>query len=157
MGSRLFALLGVLTVVAVPARGAPRDLPERYAELLRADLRAAKTEILGESLHLSEPQASAFWPIYRAYEEELGTVSARRVALVREFVEKSGSLSDERAAVLADQWFSIQKERLAILERAHSRVRNALGAKVAARFVQVENTLNMLVDVALAEEAPLIE
>jgi len=113
--------------------------------------------ILGEALRLNEPQASAFWPIYREYEKERGVVAARRVTLVRELVERWGSLEDERLTVMAEEWFAIQRERLAVLERAYVRVRNALGPKVAARFVQVENTLDMLVDVALAEEAPLIE
>lgn len=147
-----------LAAPAAPAAGpAAKPLPERYAELLGRDVRASKSAVLGEALHLNEPQASAFWPIYRAYAEEASVVDARRVALVRELVTTWGTVGDARAKAIADEWFSIQKERIAVLERAHVRVRNALGPKVAARFVQVEHALNLLVDVTLAEEAPLLE
>jgi hypothetical protein len=148
------ALFAVGSAVAAPP---PRPLPERYADLLGRDVRASKRGILGESLRLTEPQASAFWPIYRTYEDEAAVVDARRVALVRELVTTWGTLGDERSRAIADEWFAIQKERIAVLERAHARVRNALGAKVAGRFVQVEHALNLLVDVSLAEESPLLE
>lgn len=149
-----------LAFAALPALAAdagPKPLPERYADLLGRDVRASKSAVLAESLTLTEPQASAFWPIYRAYAEEASVVDARRVALVRELVTTWETVGDARAKAIADEWFSIQKERIAVLERAHGRVRNALGPKVAARFVQVEHALNLLVDVALAEEAPFLE
>ncbi len=156
---RRFAVLSLaLFAVDLAVAGPPqRPLPERYAELLGRDVRAAKRGVLGESLGLSEPQASAFWPIYRVYEDEAAVVDARRVALVRELVTAWGTLGDERAKAIGDEWFAIQKERIAVLERAHARVRGALGPKVAARFVQVEHALNLLVDVSLAEESPLLE
>jgi len=153
--SAIWLLLAGLPALAAGAES--KALPERYAELLGRDVRASKSAVLGEALHLNEPQASAFWPIYRAYAEEASVVDARRVALVRELVTTWGTVGDARAKAIADEWFSIQKERIAVLERAHVRVRNALGPKVAARFVQVEHALNLLVDVTLAEEAPLLE
>ncbi len=158
MTPTLTAICFVLVAVpAFAAEPAPTALPGRYAELLGRDVRASKSAVLGDALDLSEPQASAFWPIYRAYEAEVSVIDARRVALVRELVSTWGTVGDTRAKAIADEWFAIQKERIAALERAHARVRNALGSKIAARFVQVEHALNLLVDVSLAEESPLLD
>ena len=46
---------------------------------------------------------------------------------------------------------------MALLRRYFERVDEALGAIIAARFMQVENQLNNLIQVKLASEIPLIK
>ena len=40
-----------------------------YAELLRSDIQAQKVAILTEVMGFTEAEDSAFWPIYRDYNE----------------------------------------------------------------------------------------
>jgi len=131
--------------------------PEKYMELLRSDLRTAKVEILTEALELEEPQAAAFWPIYREYDTELSALGDRRLVLVERFVEQYGTMTDEDAGLLAKDWFAIQKDRLKLREKYYGKVAKATSNLVAARFVQVENVLGMLIDLQIAAESPLME
>lgn len=154
--------LGILVcLVAFSAANLPSlaqgDSLSKYVELMRSDLRTEKTAILTEALDLEGAQADAFWPIYREYETESAALGDRRVALVKRFVEKYGSFSDEEAGLFAKDWFAIQKDRLKLREKYFQKVAKATSNKVAAQFVQVENALGMLIDLQIAAEAPLFE
>jgi hypothetical protein len=131
--------------------------PDKYLELLRSDLRTGRVEVLTEALDLTDVHAAAFWPIYRQYETELEALGDRRVALVKNFAAKFGTMTDTDAATIAKDWFSIQKERTKLREKYHEKVAKATSELIAARFIQVENTIGMLIDLQIAAELPLME
>jgi len=131
--------------------------PDSYLELLRSDVRTEKVEILTEALDLNEQQAAAFWPLYRQYDAELALLSDRRVALVKRFVAGYGNMTNEDAGTFAKDWFAVQKDRLKLREKYFGKIAKATSNLVAARFVQVENAIGMLIDLQIAAEAPLME
>jgi hypothetical protein len=131
--------------------------PEKYLELLRSDIRADRVAIVTEALDLPADQAAAFWPIYRQYEKEVAVIGDRRVALVKRFAASYGTMTDDDANGIAREWFAIHDERMKLLKQYHKQVGKAVSAVVAAQFVQVEHALNMLVDLQIAAELPLIE
>jgi len=150
------AMLAVTTVEAQsePA-GGPTD--EKYLELLRRQVATDKTEIMTEAVKMTDAQASAFWPIYREYQTEQAAIGDKRLALVKQYAESYGSLTNEKAAVLAKEWFSLQRARIDLLQKYHGRVEKVTSSLVAGRFAQVENVLTMLIDIQLAAEIPLLE
>jgi hypothetical protein len=148
-------LLAVGTFAVLPATA--ESTPERYLELLRGDVRAAKIEILTESLELSDAEASAFWPIYRQYDTELAALGDRRLALVKRFAASYGAMSDEEAEGLVQEWFRLHNDRLKLRKKYFKRVAKEVSAVRAGQFVQVENLLGMLIDIQVAAELPLIE
>ena len=148
--------IAVATVVMAPAM-AQDPSPEKYLELLRSDLRTGKVEVLTEALDLTEPQAQAFWPIYREYDAAASAIGDRRVALVKRFAEKYGTIADEEAGVFAKEWFDIQKDRMKLREKYFGKVAKATSNKVAARFTQVEYTIDTLMDLQIAAELPLMQ
>jgi len=131
--------------------------PDKYLELLRSDLRTTKVEIMTEALDLTEPQAAAFWPIYREYDAELATLGDRRVSLVKRFVAQYGTMADTDAGTFAKDWFALQQDRLKLREKYFGKIAKVTSNIVAARFIQVENTLGMLIDLQIAAEAPLMK
>jgi hypothetical protein len=156
LGFGILVCLAAATAVPLPAL-AQDDPASKYLELLRSDLRADKTAILTEALDLEGAQADAFWPIYREYELESAALGDRRVALVKRFVGKYGTFTDEEAGFFAKDWFTIQKDRLKLREKYFQKVAKATSNKVAAQFIQVENILGMLLDLQIAAEAPLLD
>jgi len=148
--------LAAAAFLAVPVFAADAA-PDKYLELLRSDLRTTKVEILTEALDLSEAQAAAFWPIYREYDAELATLGDRRVSLVKRFVDQYGTMVDADAATFAKDWFTLQKDRLKLREKYFGKIAKVTSNMIAARFIQVENTLGMLIDLQIAAEAPLIQ
>ncbi len=66
-------------------------------------------------------------------------------------------MTDEKASEILKKSFKNRKDELGLLEKFSKKVAKALDPVTAARFVQVENTLNLLIDLQLAGEIPLFE
>ncbi len=154
----LTAVVATLLVVGtVSPAAAQSSTPKAYLELLRSDVRTSRVEILTEALLLSEPQADAFWPIFREYDTELAKLGDRRVALIKAFAEAYGSTTDEQATLFAKDWFALQSGRLKLRKKYFDKVSKAVSPLVAAQFIQVENVVGMLIDIQIAAELPLME
>ena len=129
----------------------------KYIELLRSDVRNSRTEIVTEALNLAEPQSTAFWPIYREYEKEMAALGDKRIALIKQYAANYDSMTDKMAKDLANQAFKINGDRLNILKKYYGKVEKVLQPKLAARWAQVENAMNALIDVQVASELPLMK
>jgi hypothetical protein len=134
----------------------PRLLPEDYLNLLRIDMRASKAEIVGGALELSPREAEVFWPIYREYDAELSRLNAQRIGTLRQFAEQYASIDDEKAAELSRRTFDFMHRRLDLLQKYSRKLAKAISPTVAARFAQTENQLQMLLDVKIDSEFPLV-
>jgi len=151
------SVVGVLLVASAALPAAAQDGPEKYVELLRSDIRTDKVAVLTEALDLTQAQADAFWPIYREYDAAQQVLGDRRVAMVKSFAEKYGTLTDADADKFVKEWFAVQSERQKLREKYYGKVAKATSSLVAARFLQVENTLGMLIDLNIAAELPLMK
>ncbi len=149
-------LIWIITAIssAVPFASAQQ---QGFIELLRSDVRADKVAILTESMELTESQAESFWPIYREYELELSKLGDRRLAMLRSYAESYESLSNETAGEIAEDWFKLQEDHTKLKKKCFQRVEKALSATVAARFIQVEHQIQLLVELGLASEVPLVK
>ena len=154
----VLSVVGVLALtVASGGAVVAQETPEKYMELLRSDVRTAKTGIMTEGLELSSEEADLFWPLYRAYSTELSALGDRRVALIKQYVERWGSIDAAGAETFAAEWFSLQTGRLKLLKSYHKKVSKATSPLVAASFVQIESLIGKLIDLQIAAELPLME
>ena len=149
-------LLLLLLVCLMPAVAVADDL-DKYVELLRSDLRTAKTQIHTEALSLSEADGQKFWPIQREYETELAKLGDQRIQLIKDFVANYDSLSADMAKQLTDRAFKLETSRLSLLKKYTDRVSKTVSPKIAARFAQVEAIINSLVDLQIRAETPLVK
>ncbi len=128
-----------------------------FIELLRSDIRAEKVALLTEDMGLTRAEAEAFWPLQRAYENELAPISDRRVQLIRSYAEQWGALDDAAADEIVSEWFAIHQDRLALQKSTYRKMKKAVGALVAARFLQIESAVGNLIDLQIAAELPILE
>ena len=128
-----------------------------YVELLRSDVRSQKIAILTELMELTEAQDKAFWPIYREYDRELTTLSDERVANILEYSKAYPDVSDAVADKLILKAIDIQSRRGALLAKYYERMKQAITPKTAAKFVQIENQLLLLIDLQISASLPVVE
>ena len=126
-----------------------------YIELLRTDLRKSKAEVLGEVMQLDATQAAKFWPIYKDFEKDYTVVGDKIVSAVKTYADAFPNLSDTVADQLANQVLGIEQERNALKKKYYDRMKEGLGAQTAARFLQVENQLERLIDLQIAAQLPV--
>jgi hypothetical protein len=133
-----------------------RDLNIRaYVELLRSDVKAQATAVVGEVMQLDDDDAAKFWPIYREFELELAKIGDGKVALIKKYVENYQNVTDELADELVRGALKLEQDRNNLKLQYYERMKKALSARTAARFVQVENQIMMLIDLQISAALPV--
>ncbi len=98
-----------------------------------------------------------FWPIYKEFETEFTKIGDGIQALVKDYVSNYDRMTPEVADRLATKLLDIEQQRLDLKKKYYARVKGALDAVTATRFLQVENQLEKLLDLQLAAQLPAME
>lgn len=128
-----------------------------YIGLLKSDMRTQKVAVITEALQLTDEESSAFWPVHREYELELSEIIDDRIELIKDYVQNYDNLTDTKARELASIVFSLEKRRTKLKKKYFKKIEKAVSSTIAAKFIQVENQINLLSDLQIASELPLIE
>jgi hypothetical protein len=129
---------------------------QAYIALLRSDVRQQKAEMMGEVMQLSAADAAKFWPIYEQYDEELAKLNDQRVANIQEYSSSYDQMTDDKADELIHKAMSYRKQRAELLAKYYEQVKQALGGITAARFVQVEDQLLLIIDLQIDSSLPVV-
>ena len=126
-----------------------------YAELLRSDVRAQKVAIITEVMGFTEGEDTAFWPIYREYDMEMARLGDERVALIADYAKNYAALNNDVADRLATRALELETRRQELKAQVYQKVKKALAPLAAARFLQVEHQLLLLIDLQIAASLPI--
>ena len=129
---------------------------QAYIELLRQDVKTAKAQIMGEVMQLDADQATKFWPVYKQFEADYAKIGDQIVAAVRKYADTYDEMTDDVADDLAKKVLSIEQQRNELKQRYYERFKKDLGAITAARFLQVENQIERLLDLQISAELPVM-
>ena len=166
MITRTAALITVLAVAIVAADFVAPHRPALYAEgrdsdsdveLLRADVRTKKMELVAERMQFTGNEADAFWPLYRQYEVELAAINDKKIGVIRDYMASHDRLDGAHAKELAQRVFEVDQMTLDLRKKYFQEMTGVLSPKTVVRFLQLERRLQQLVDVQLASEFPLIK
>jgi hypothetical protein len=154
----LAATTGASAQQAMPTAADTRDANLRaYVELLRSDVRAQKIAFITELMEFNEAEDKAFWPIYRAYDTELSAINDERVTGIDEYARSYGKVDDALADKLATKALELEGRRTALKQKYYDRFKTAMSATTAARFLQLENQLLLIIDLQIAAALPIVK
>jgi len=156
-GSVAFAQTTQKQAASSPATNTQEKNVQQYIELLRTDVRHQKAQIMGAVMQLDIDQAAKFWPIYSEYDGELTKLNNLRVANIQEYARNYDHMTDAKADELIRTGLDYRKQRSELLAKYYGRVKASLGAIEAARFVQIEDQLLMIIDLQIASSLPIVE
>jgi hypothetical protein len=145
----------LLFTLATNAAYAQNDV-DSFVELLRSDAKTNKKAMITAAMDFTNDQAATFWPIYRNYEFELDKLGDARFALIKNYADSYENMTDEKAKELIETAFKFQEDRLKLRKKYFNEVSKALSPALAAKFIQVENQIHMVIDMQIASELPLI-
>lgn len=128
-----------------------------YIDLLRSNVQLEKTLVLNAVMQFSDADAAVFRPIYKAYEEQMKKQGDARVAAIKEYAANYGSMTDAKADQLVSKFLALRAERDDLMRKCYREVRKKMGGKTAARFLQVESQLLLLIDLQIASSLPVVE
>jgi hypothetical protein len=123
---------------------------------IQADLKADRQAVVAANLPLTEAESKTFWPVYKEYRTEVERLGDRTAKLIASYAKAYASMTDAQADTFFTEWMAIERERAAVRDKYVPKVRSVLPVSKAARFFQIENKLDAIVNVALGSEIPLI-
>jgi hypothetical protein len=141
---------------ASPNASAQEKNIQEYISLMRADVRQQKAEMMGAVMLLSAADAAKFWPIYNDYDAALAKLNDQRVENIKEYARTYNQMTDAKADELMQNAWAYQKQRQELLAKTYEQVKQALGAVTAARFVQVEHQLLLIIDLQILSQLPIV-
>lgn len=130
---------------------------QELIEMARQDIRAGRMGMVAASMDLTPKQQEIFWPLYREYADEQEQLLDRRIAMLQNFSNRLDNMDDVTATEIAEESFAIQRMRIERRERYFKRMSDALGAAVAARFIQVDSQISTLLDFEMVQLTPLLQ
>ena len=128
-----------------------------YLELTRDVLKVEKKAVVTEALQLSEAESQPFWNLYNEYQSALYLVQNKRIAIIKDYSDNFDTLSDEKADELWIGSLKYRNELLKLKKKYYAKFKKVVSPGKAARFMQLENKIETLIDAQLALEIPLIE
>jgi hypothetical protein len=154
----LLLTVGLITAMAlsiVPALS--QSPPADNMEIVRQKIQADKKVFIAKNMQLTQAEATAFWPVYDAFQTALGALSDRTIRLVREYASNYQSLSDATAKQLTEDYLAIQRDRVALLQSYLPKFTSVLPEKKVARYYQLENKAYAVILYDAARQIPLVK
>ena len=143
----------VLLAAVIPAMAQDKSEVVMTVQVIQQEHR----QIMADNLKLTPKEASIFWPIYHEYMAEAGVLEAQYVKLLKNFVANQTTMNDKELAATFHQSIDLKKQWLDLRAKYFDRIAKAIGTRKAARFAQVENKLDALVDYKLAQAIPMVQ
>lgn len=138
-------------------QGAEKAYQEAALELQRVDLRKQKRTLIEQAVPMNEEQKKSFLPIYDKYEQQLIQLNDSRLALIKDYAANYEKMTDEKAAELIMKAMDFQEKRLAARKGYFNDVKAFLPPKMVARLMQLENQTDLLIDLEIASQVPLVK
>ena len=165
-------LIATLSCKALPAQAPAKSVPpaaaargvsdhdlniRAYIELLRSDVKKQKAQVIGVVMQLDSEQSATFWPIYKNFEKDYARIGDQIVELIRSYTDNSANMTAAVADQLAKKLLDIEQQRNDLKRNYYEKLKVALDPVTAARFLQVENQLEKLLDLQIAAELPVMK
>ena len=154
--SLTFVTAGALAHAQTPA-STPSQGTDAAIEQLRKDARADKADIIATAMAFTATEAAAFWPLYKSYEQAQKAVGDDKVALIKDYAAHYDAMTEAKATELVGRLQAVEDKAMAAKRQFVKSLQGVLPAKKVARYYQLENRIQMLVDLNLASEIPLVK
>jgi hypothetical protein len=125
-------------------------------EIVKAAINAERTDLLANYLGLTDAEASAFWPLYKQYRDELNKVSDDQVKLVGSYLQSRDTLSDDEARKITEDLLGDRKKKVDIQKGYVGKFGKVLPGKKVARLYQLENKVDAVLAYEAADRIPLV-
>ena len=133
-----------------------QSITDQEIQLLRQDIRAQRRQIVAANLPLTTEEAATFWPVYDQYIAETIKVNDARYALIKDYATNYDTMTDAKAADFIRRWVDVDRSMIDLRAKYIPIVEKVLPLKKAAMFVQIDRRTQLMIDLQLASQIPMI-
>src|SRR5262245_15609856 len=159
MRSKLAAAVVIAALSGMPAgaqSASPKPDVDALIEQVRKEVRADVNTVITDNMRFSADEAAKFWPLYKGYEQKRKALNDEKLALIKDYAASYDAMTDAKAKQLLTSALGIEEKSLAAKRQFLDEMGKAFPAKTVARFWQVHNRIDLLVNLQLASVIPLM-
>ncbi|HEY6817715.1 MAG TPA: hypothetical protein VI168_19440 [Croceibacterium sp.] len=161
-GALLLAASFTAATPALAQGNASLDMPTEpltaeALEGLRAELRATRKQLMAQNLHLTEDEATRFWPVYDRYAADLTKIKNDQYTLIAEYANTFGRYNDEGATDFIKRWLDLDVRTTTLRASYVPIVGRVLPGVKATTFFQIDRRVSMMIDQRIAAMLPVLQ
>jgi hypothetical protein len=109
-------------------------------------------------MELTETEKATFWPIYDAYQKDLGGINERLAKAIKSYADAytARSITNEQAKKLTDEILAIEADEAKLRSTYATKLNAALPARTVARYLQIESKIRAALRYDMASSIPLV-
>jgi hypothetical protein len=134
-----------------------QEKPADNMQIVREKIQTDKKLFIAQFMNLTESEAKVFWPVYENYQKDLVKLVDKTVELIDNYVANYQTMTEEAAKELINEYLAIEGERVTLMKFFLPKFRKGLPEKKVARYYQLENKINAVVEYELAKQIPLVK
>ena len=125
--------------------------------LLRKEIRSQKKQLIAANVPLTDAEAQKFWPLYEEFTEQLVMINNDKWALIKDYAQNYTTMTDAQADNWAQRLLAVDAKVAALRQSYWSKFDHVLPPKKTALYEQVERRAQLIIDLQLASQIPLVQ
>jgi Spy/CpxP family protein refolding chaperone len=135
----------------------PNPINDKDVEMLRADLREKRKELMARNMNLTADEATRFWPIFDQYRKEAIVPNDARWALIKEYAANYNTMTDTQARDYMKRATAVDQELVALRQRYIPVFERVIPAKKTALWYQIDRHIDLIFNLHLSSMIPMMD
>ena len=135
----------------------PHSLSDQNIEMLRADLRAQRKQIIAQNINLTAEEAAKFWPIFEQYRKEAVKPNDERWAVIKDYAANYNTMTDAQAHDYIKRWAAVDQQLIGLRLRYVAVFEKVISPKKTALWYQIDRRVDLLINMQLSAQIPLVD
>ena len=132
------------------------NIKDQDIEMLRANLRAQRKQIMAENMTLTADEATKFWPIFDQYRREAIKPNDERWAVIKEYAANYNTMTDPQAQDYMKRANAVDEQLLALRMKYVPIFEKVISAKKAALCYQIDRRIDLMINLQLSAQIPMV-
>jgi Spy/CpxP family protein refolding chaperone len=162
--SLMLACTATMFAQASAAQSAPpgasdqsNTINDKDVEMLRADLRSQRKQIMAENMKLTADEATKFWPIFDQYRQEAIKPNDARWALIKDYAANYDTMTDAQAQDYMKKSTVVDQQLLELRMKYVPVFQKIISAKKTALWYQIDRRIDLLINLQLSTSIPMVD
>jgi Spy/CpxP family protein refolding chaperone len=149
--------MGQAAAQGAPGAGAQASpIKDQDIEMLRADLRQQRKQIMAENMTLTADEATKFWPIFDQYRQEAIKPNDERWAVIKDYAANYDTMTDAQATDYMKRSTAVDQQLLALRMKYVPIFEKVISAKKTALWYQIDRRVDLLINLQLSAMIPMV-
>ena len=134
----------------------PNNVRDQDVEMLRANLRQQRKEIMAQNMVLTPDEATKFWPVFDQYRKEAIKPNDLRWEVIKAYADNYDTMTDAQAQDYMKRANDVDVQLLALRIRYVPIFEKVISAKKTALWYQIDRRIDLLINLQLSAVIPMV-